>query len=105
LTAHDAMMLHWRTNSEVRRSSRSVGVDYDTVSVSAVAGLVTALVCDTGLRAPPLAFKLLRIIARWMCATVLPILAFPVSALVGIGWSSYDVSFSTYRPTPVRRIM
>ena len=40
---------------------------YDTVSVSAVAGLVTALVCDTGLRTPSLALKLLRIIVRGVC--------------------------------------
>ena len=57
-------MLHWRTNSEVRRSSRSV--DMNTVSIS-VTGLVTALVCDTGLRTPSLALKLLHIIARGVC--------------------------------------
>jgi len=32
-----------------------------------VTGLVTALVCDTGLRTPSLAMKLLRIIARGVC--------------------------------------
>ena len=37
------------------------------VSVSAVTGLVTALVCDTGLRTPSLALKLLRIFARMVC--------------------------------------
>jgi len=37
------------------------------VSVSAVTGLVTALVCDTGLLTPSLALKLLRIIAHWVC--------------------------------------
>jgi len=36
---------------------------------------VTALVCDTGLRTPSLALKLLRVIAVG-CATVLPILMF-----------------------------
>ena len=42
-------------------SSRSV---YDAVSVSAVTGLVTALVCDTGLHTPSLTLNLGRIIAR-----------------------------------------
>jgi len=58
-------MLHWRTNSEVRRSSPFSR--FDTVLVSAVAGLVTTLVCDTGLPIPSLALKLLRIIARGVC--------------------------------------
>jgi len=57
-------MLH----SVVRRSSSSVDrLLYDTVSVSAVTGLVTALVYYTGHRTLSLALKLLRIIARGVC--------------------------------------
>ena len=51
-------MLHWGTNSEVRRSSRSVDMIQFRSQQSAVAGLVTALVCDTGLRTPSLALVL-----------------------------------------------
>jgi len=108
-------MLHWRTDSAVRRSTRSVDM---IVSVSAVIGLVTAFVGDTGLRTlseyqvwnsglsisrpGDLDLETAAHYCSWnVHAIVLPILVFLGRFILDLSANTYQTRHVTLRPWPL----